>query len=116
MTHTSKFQRRLLVGLALGSLTLSSVAFAGDADRAQAAIAAAKAKIETGDRLGTTEQAADAQARARTSLDLAQHELGRHHEGRAYYGAKKADALAGLAIATAELTTLTTQRDQLLAH
>jgi opacity protein-like surface antigen len=116
MTHTNIFQRHLLAGLALASLTLSSAAFADNADRAQVAIAAAKAKIETGDRLGTTEQAADAQQRARVALGTAESEFKRHHEASAYYGAKQADALAGLAMATAELTKLTTQRDQLLAR
>jgi hypothetical protein len=116
MTDNRKFQRRLLAGLALTSLALSSAAFADSTDRAQTAIAAAKAKIETGDRLGTTEQAADAQQRARVALGTAENEFKRHHEAKAYYGAKQADALADLAMATAELTKLTARRDQLLAR
>ncbi|MGE0773846.1 MAG: hypothetical protein AB7L36_02245 [Sphingomonadaceae bacterium] len=116
MTDTNKFQRRLLTGLALASLTLSSAAFADNTERAQAAVATAKAKIATGDRIGTTDQAADVQQRARVALATAEQELDRRHEGKAYYGAKEADALADLAMATAELTKLTARRDQLLAR
>jgi hypothetical protein len=116
MTDSNRFPRRVLAGLIITSLTLSSAAFADSSDRARTAIAAAKAKIETGDRLGTTEQAADAQQRARVTLGTAENEFKRHHEAKAYYGAKQADALADLAMATAELTKLTAQRDQLLAH
>ena len=113
MTDNRIMMRQLAAGLALAAMTLPTTAFADGGDRAQVAIAAAKAKIDTGDRIGTTGPAADVQVRARVALTSAQDRLKHHHEGLAFRIANQASALADLAMATAEYTTLTAQRDQL---
>lgn len=111
-----KWARTFSGGLLLAATVLPSTAFAVNEDRARAAVAAAKAKIETGDSLGATDQAADIQARARVALEAAQVQIKKDHEGRAYHAARYSIALADLAIVTAELKTLTAQRDQLAAR
>lgn len=108
--------RGLTAGLLLAAMALPCAAYAADENQVKTAIAVAKAKIQTGDSLGATDQAADIQARARTALDLAQRELKKHHEDRAFHAAGNATALAEYAIASAELKSLTTQRDQLAAR
>lgn len=110
------FGRGLATGFLLAAIALPSVGYAADANQVNAAIAVAKAKIQTGDSLGATDQAADIQARARAALELAQRELKQHHEDRAFRAAENATALAEYAIASAELKSLTTQRDQLAAR
>lgn len=108
--------RGLATGFLLAAIALPSAAYANDEDRATAAIAVAKAKIQTGDSLGATDHAADIQARARAALETAQAEQHKNHQDRAFRAAENATALAEYAIASAELNTLTTQRDQLAAR
>lgn len=110
------FGRGLATGFLLAAIALPSAAYANDENRANAAIAVARAKIQTGDSLGATDQAADIQARARTALETAQSEQNQDHHDRAFRAAENATALAEYAIASAELKTLTTQRDQLAAR
>lgn len=111
---------RLMARLAAAALAVSalpSAAFAaGDEDQARAATAAAKAKIETGAKLGMEGEAADVQARARTALEAAQAAVRDDNEDRAYHAAREADALAELAIVTAELKKLQDERNQLAAR
>lgn len=107
---------RLIMGLAAVALTaaaLPQAALAGDEDRARAAVAAAQAKIETGDKQGVTADAADVQARARVALAEAQRQIKDDDEDRAYHAAQEASALADLAMATAELKKMTAERDRL---
>lgn len=108
--------RGLATGLLLAAIALPSVAYAADENQVNAAIAVAKAKIQIGDSLGATDHAADVQARARKAVELAQIELKKHHEDRAFRAAENATALAEYAIASAEQKSLTTQRDQLAAR
>jgi len=75
---------------------------AADRDDARFAIIHARAKIEAGDRAGVNGPAADAQARARASLDEAQEQFHKHHEDRALAAAERASSLADLALATAQ--------------
>jgi hypothetical protein len=112
----SIFGRGLATAFLLTAVALPNAAFAADKDRASAAIAVAKGKIQTGDSLGATDQAADIQARARAALEIAQTEQAENHQDRAFRAAENATALAEYAIAAAELKTLTTQRDQLAAR
>lgn len=116
MTSYESTPRAIIAGTMLLSAMFGSAAYASKAGDAKIAITTAQAKIETGDRLGTTDQAADIQARARTALSDAQNLAKDHHNSKAYHSASYAAALADLAIATAELKTLTTQRDQLAAR
>lgn len=116
MTYRTGIARGLIVGLMLASTALPTAAFAGNEDRARAAVAAAEAKISTGDKLGATDQAADIQARARVALEAAKVQIKQDDEDQAYHAAQHAIALADLAIVTAELKTLSTQRDELAAR
>jgi hypothetical protein len=116
MPYKTKIGRGLVIGLLLAATALPSAALAGNEDRARAADGAAQAKIETGDKLGVTDQAADIQARARVALEAAKVQIKDDDEDQAYHAARHAIALADLAIVTAELKTLTTQRDQLAAR
>lgn len=112
-------RNKLLGGFAALALTTFAVphsAFAGDENRARAAIAEAKAKIETGDKIGATADAADIQARARAALADAERQLKDDDEDRTFHAAKEATALAELAIATAEYNKLKAERDQLVAR
>jgi hypothetical protein len=105
-----------IAGVALAIGALPQTALAGDEDRARAAVAAAQAKIETGDKQGATADAADQQARARAALAEAQRQIKDDDEDRAYHAAQEAIALADLAMATAELKKLTAERDRLAAR
>jgi hypothetical protein len=102
--------------LALMAVAAPHGALAGNEDRARAAIAEAKAKIDTGDKMGATDTTADIQARARAALADAERQLKDDDEDRTYHAAKKATALAELAIATAEYNKLKAERDQLAAR
>ena len=53
MTDFRNATRGLIAGLALAAIALPSIAFAASRDSAQAAIAAAQSKIDTGDRFGS---------------------------------------------------------------
>lgn len=108
-----KITRGAATALLLLAVASPPLAFANDVDDANSAIAVAKSNIQNGDSLGATDQAADIQARARSALEKAQNEQKRRHQIRAIHAAENATALAKFAIASAELKTLTTQRDQL---
>lgn len=107
--------RGLMVGLAMFATALPSVAFAASERTARAAISEARGKIEAADRAGTAGEAADAQSRARAALDKADSEIRKDNENNALRYAEEADALADLAVATAEMRKLTAERDQLAA-
>lgn len=109
------FGRSLVLGLAAAGLTLPSAAFAVGERTARATISEAKGKIEAGDKAGVGGEAADIQARARAALEVAEKAIRKDEENNALRAAEEADALAGLAQATAELRRLTAERDQLAA-
>jgi len=96
--------------------SLPSAAIAVSETRARAIVAEAKGKIEANDKLGLTGSAADAQTRARDALARAEKAIRDDKEHRAMHEADSADALAGLAQASAELNRLNAERDQLAAH
>lgn len=116
-------RNRLLAGIA-GAVLAASVlpapalaqatpVFKGNEDQAEAAVAAAQAKLDTNEKNGISADAADQQARARTALAEAIRQLRDDDEDRAYHAAQEAIALADLATATAELKKLTAERDRL---
>lgn len=115
-------RNRLIAGigsavLALGALPAAALAqaqpiFDGDEDQAEAAVAAAQAKIDTNEKQGVTADAADQQARAREALAEAVEQLKDDDEDHAFHSAREAIALADLATVTAELKRLTTERDK----
>ena len=114
--YRQKLGRGLVAALLLGATLIPAAAYAGDEDRARAAVASAKAKIETGDKMGVGADAADIQARARAAYEGAQRQIKDDDEDSAYHGAQEAIALADLAIATSELKKLTAERDRLAAR
>jgi hypothetical protein len=109
-------RKMLAGGLLLAAAVLPATAHAGNEDRARAAVASAQAKLDTGEKLGMTDAAADIQARARAALAEAQRQIRDDDEDSAYHAAQRATALADLAIATAELKKLTAERDRLAAR
>lgn len=111
--RTLSIGRSLMLGLAISAMALPSAAFAASERNARAAISEARGKIEAGDRAGTAGEAADAQSRARAALDKADREIRKDNESNALRYAEEADALADLAVATAEMRKLTAERDQL---
>lgn len=109
-------RRIVMIGLATASLAAGlapATAWAGDEDDARVAIAAARAKIDAGDKAGVGGQAADIQARARTALDEATVQFKKDKDRAALALARQADALADLASSTAELRTIEGERDKL---
>lgn len=88
---------------------------ADDDERAVAAIAEARAKLQTLAQSGN-EGAADVEARARSALERAQKENDDGDEDRALHAANEASAYADLAIAMAELRAAEAQRDKLRAE
>ncbi|TZG27344.1 hypothetical protein [Sphingomonas montanisoli] len=109
-------RRIVTIGLAVASLAagvMPAAAWAGDEDDARVAIAAARAKIDAGDKAGVAGQAADIQSRARTTLDEAMVLFKKDKDRAALAMARQADALADLASSTAELRTVEGERDKL---
>ncbi len=100
---------------ALIGVAVPAAVEAGDREDARIAIAAARARIETGDKAGVNGSAADAQARARVALDDAQSEFHNHHEDRAMAAAHRASSLADLALATAQSREADAQRQVAIA-
>ncbi|WP_380872938.1 hypothetical protein ACFB49_38320 [Sphingomonas sp. DBB INV C78] len=111
--RANSIKRGALIGLAIIGLTLPATAMAGDEDRARAAVAEARGKIEAAEKAGVGGEAADGLARARAALERAQKAVRDDNEDAAYHDAKEADALADLASATSELRKLETERQQL---
>ena len=113
----NRYQKGILIaGLLAAAIALPGAAYAGDENRAHAAIGSAQARIDTGEKLGVSADAADPQARARAALAEAQRKMRDDNEDAAYHAAQRAIALADLAIATAELKNLTAERDRLAAR
>ena len=94
-----------------------AAASAASETRARAVVAEAKGKIEVNEKAGVSPgAAADAQTRARAALARAEKAIRDDKEKLALREAGAADALAGLAQASNELTSLTTERDRLTAR
>ncbi len=112
-------RKMIMAGLVAASLSAAitpGVAWAGDEDDARVAIAAAKAKLDAGDKAGVGGNAADVQARARTALEKAMAEFKDDKDRHALVLARESEALADLAQATSELRTLESERDKVAAR
>lgn len=91
--------RKLSVMMAASALMLvASPAFAGDEERARAAIAEAQGKIDAAMRVKAGDVTPDAVARAQASLRLAQEELKSGHEQKAIKAAIESQQFADTAI------------------
>jgi len=102
MTFTRTLTRHLAVAALLCATTLSGAAYAGDQTDAEAAIAVAKAKLATGDKVGVNRQAPELQAQARQALRDAQDLLNRHEKKEALAAAIHAGELADQALVSGE--------------
>ena len=112
-------QKHVMIGFAaagLATLMAPAAAWAGDEDDARVAIAAAKAKLDAGEKAGVGGNAADIQARSRATLEKAMAAFKKDEDRSAIVFAHESEALADLAQATAELRTLETERDKLAAR
>ncbi|WP_340317841.1 hypothetical protein [Rhizorhabdus argentea] len=107
------------VGLAaasLSALAVSGAAIAGDEDDARVAIAAAKAKLDAAEKAGAGGNAGDVLNRSRSVLDEANAQFRKDEDRHALVLAQEADALADLAVATAELRALETERSKIAVN
>jgi hypothetical protein len=112
-------KRMLLIGLAaagLSALAAPGAALAGDEDDARVAIAAAKAKLDSAEKAGVGGNAGDVLNRSRTTLEEANVQFRKDEDRHALALARKADALADLAAATAEMRALETERSKVAAN
>ena len=101
---------RLALAALVAITALAGPAYAGDQTRAEAAIAAAKGKIDAGDKVNVANQAPELQAQARAELVQAQDLLGNHHKKEAIAAAQHAGELADQAIVAAHSRQLETER------
>jgi hypothetical protein len=98
MRPLNQISRALAVSAAL-ALALPGVALAGEKDRAQKAIADAKAKISASAMIGATDAAPSLQARAQASLNSAEALLARGKKTESIVAAQEASQMANQAIA-----------------
>lgn len=98
MSFTRNLTRKLAVAALLCTSLHASAAYAGDQADAEAAIAVAKGKLATGDKLGTNRRAPELQEQARAALVEAQELLNTHHKKEARDAAIRAGELADRAL------------------
>lgn len=109
--------RILAIALMLAGTAVPQLAHAGDEDKARAAVAAAKGRIDAAVQAGATDtESAGIVEQARTAANEAERLIKKKdNEDASWHKAMQATALANLAIATSELQKLQQQRDQLRA-
>jgi len=100
--RTNLFTRTIAVSALLAISGLPVAAYAGEADRARAAIAEAKGKIEAGDKVSSEGEAADLQGRAHAAFQSAQNNLSKGRKGEAISDAQHAGEFADMAIVSAD--------------
>lgn len=113
MINISKIPHAITIATMLGLSALSGAANAGQDQQAIAAIALAKGKIESGDKIGANSQAPEIQSRARAALSTAETLLSNGKEKGAISAATDAGELADQAIFVADQQTTVVQREQL---
>lgn len=112
-------RNKLMIGLAaasLAALVAPGAAIAGDEDDARVAIAAAKAKLDSAEKAGVGGNAGDVLNRSRTVLEEANARFKKDEDRHATVLANEANALADLAVATAELRALETERSKIAVN
>ena len=110
---------KLMIGLAaasLAALVAPGAAMAGDEDDARVAIAAAKAKLDSAEKAGVGGNAGDVLNKSRTILEEANARFKKDEDRHATVLANEANALADLAVATAELRALETERSKIAVN
>lgn len=93
-------------------LSLAAPALAGEADRARAAIAEARGKIEAGDKVGASSGAPMLQTDARKALGDAELLLARGKKTESLAAARRAGELADIAIVNADRDKMAASRDR----
>lgn len=112
-------RNKLMIGLAaasLAALVAPGAAIAGDEDDARVAIAAAKAKLDSAEKAGVGGNAGDVLNKSRTVLEEANARFKKDEDRHATVLANEANALADLAVATAELRALETERSKIAVN
>lgn len=112
-------RNKLMIGLAaasLAALVAPGAAMAGDEDDARVAIAAAKAKLDSAEKAGVGGNAGDVLNKSRTILEEANARFKKDEDRHATVLANEANALADLAVATAELRALETERSKIAVN
>ena len=102
MRRIDIFTRTVGISALLALSTVPAYADPGKADRAHAAIAEARGKIDAGERVGTSAEAPELRARARASLASAEALLERGKKDEAIIEARHASEFADMAIVTAD--------------
>lgn len=106
--------RTVTLSTMLALSTFSVAAYAGKHEQAVEAIAQARSKIEAGDKVGTSTQAPEIQARARAALTTAEGLLSRGEKADAILAAHHASDLADQAIVVADNRKASVAHDRLL--
>lgn len=110
----SRFGRVMAPAAAMLVALAPVIAQADDDERAMAALAAAKAKVDSIAQSGE-HRATEIEARAKAALERAEKERRDGDEDRTRHAANEAGAYAELALATSELRAAEAQRDKLRA-
>lgn len=112
MTYLKSITRTVSVSTLIALSVLPAAAYAGKHTMAVEAIAAAKGKIDAGDKVGSGRQAPELQAQARSSLSSAQDLLAKGHKDEAISAARHAGEFADQAIVSAENSRTAAERDR----
>jgi hypothetical protein len=113
MRRLSQLPRAISLAALLAISIYPATANAGQDQEAIAAIALAKGKIESGDKVGANSQAPEIQSRARSALTDAETLLSRGKENRAISSAKDAGELADQAIFVSGQQTAAVRDEQI---
>ena len=114
MKRSSLFTRAVGFSALLAMATVPAAAEMGKKDRARAAIAEARGKIDAGEKVGASNQAPELQARARAALASAEELLSRGKKDAAIADARHAGEFADMAIVATDKQKAEVARDRRL--
>ncbi len=103
MRNFNRFARRVAIVGVVALATMPSTAFAGEKERAVAAIAEANGKISAGNMVGASAEAMGLQSRAKADLARAQDLLSHGKKAEAIEAAQAAGQMADQAIALTDM-------------
>jgi len=112
VTYLKSIRRSVSVSALIALSMVPAAAYAGKHTMAVEAIAAAKGKIDAGDKVSAGRQAPELQAQARASLSSAQDLLAKGHKDEAISAARHAGEFADQAIVSAENSRTTAERER----
>lgn len=114
MRRSGIFTRAVGFSALLALATVPATAGPGKKDRARAAIAEARGKIDAGEKVGVSTQAPELQVRARAALASAEELLARGKKDAAIADARHAGEFADMAIVAADKQKAEVARDRRL--